>query len=69
MSSNDYDYKRSSRGGIKYFEDMGCMGVFGYGDLIVESRSVLEDFTDNVLSIAAGNLLQNGTARTLNACE
>ncbi len=48
---------------------MGCMGVFGYGDLIVESRSVLEDFTDNVLKcIAAGNLLQKGTARTQNAC-
>ncbi len=32
---------------------MDYMGVFGNGDLQVESRSVLKDFTDNAQSIEA----------------
>ncbi len=32
------------------------------------SRSVLKDFTDNALTIPAGNLFRKGTTRTLKAC-
>ncbi len=38
------------------------MGTSGKRDCQWASRSVLEDFTEDVLTISAGSLFQNGTA-------
>ncbi len=43
-------------------EGLGYMGALGNRDCELEYRSVLKDFTDDVLTIAAGNLFQNGIA-------
>ncbi len=43
-------------------EGSGLMGASGNRD------SQLEDSTDDALTITAGHLFQNGTARTLKAC-
>ncbi len=39
------------------------MGTLGNRDCQRESRSALKDFTDDALTISAGSLFQNGTAR------
>ncbi len=40
------------------------MGTSGNRDCQRASRSALKDFTDDALTISAGSLFQNGTART-----
>ncbi len=40
------------------------MGALSYTDCQLASRSVLKDFTDVKMTISAGSLFQNGTART-----
>ncbi len=39
------------------------MGTSGNRDCQRASRSALKDFTDDALTISAGSLFQNGTAR------
>ncbi len=53
-------------------ERMGCgwswvMCASGNRDCQLASRSVLKDFTEDALTISAGNLFQNGTARMAKA--
>ncbi len=48
-------------------ERLGYMGALGNRDCGLASRSVLKDFTDDVLTIPAGNLFQNGIAPMLKA--
>ncbi len=43
------------------------MGTSGNSDCQWASRSALKDFTEDVLTISAGNLFQNGTARMVKA--
>ncbi len=43
------------------------MGTSGNRDCQRASRSALKDFTDDALTISAGSLLQNGTARMVKA--
>ncbi len=43
------------------------MGTSGNWDYQWASRSVLKDFTEEALTISAGNLFQNGTARIVKA--
>ncbi len=45
----------------------GLDGYFGEQGLPVASRSVLKDFTKEALTISAGSLFQNGTARIMKA--
>ncbi len=46
------------------------MGASGNRDCQRASRSALKDFTDDALTISAGSLFQNGTARMAEAvCE
>ncbi len=42
-------------------------GYFGEQDCQQASRSALKDFTDDTLTISAGSLFQNGTARMVKA--
>ncbi len=46
-------------------EKVGYMVTSGSRDCELESRSALKDFTKGALTISAGNLFQNGTARML----
>ncbi len=43
------------------------MGTSGNRDCQWASRSALKDFTEDALTISAGNLFQNGTARMVKA--
>ncbi len=43
------------------------MGASGNRDCQWSSRSALKDFAENALTISAGSLFQNGTARSLKA--
>ncbi len=43
------------------------MGTSGNRDCQWASRSVLKDFTEDALTISAGNLFQNGTVRIMKA--
>ncbi len=43
------------------------MGTSGNRDCQRASRSALKDFTDDALTISAGSLSQNGTARLVKA--
>ncbi len=43
------------------------MGTSGDSDCQRASRSDLKDFTEDALTISAGNLFQNGTARMVKA--
>ncbi len=43
------------------------MGTSGNRDCQRASRSTLKDFTEDALSISAGSLFQNGTARMVKA--
>ncbi len=43
------------------------MGTSGNRDCQRASRSALKDFTDDALTISAGSLFQNGTARMVNS--
>ncbi len=43
------------------------MGASGYRDCQWASRGVLKDFTEDALTISAGNLFQNGTAQMVKA--
>ncbi len=43
------------------------MGTLGNSDCQRASRSALNDFTEDALTISAGNLFQNGTARMVKA--
>ncbi len=43
------------------------MGTSGNRDCKRASRSALKDFTDDALTISAGSLFQNGTARMVKA--
>ncbi len=43
------------------------MGTSGNRDSQRASRSALKDFTDDALTISAGSLFQNGTARMVKA--
>ncbi len=43
------------------------MGTSGNRDCQRASRSALKDFTDDALTISAGSLFQNGTARKVKA--
>ncbi len=43
------------------------MGTAGNSDCQWASRSALKDFTEDALTISAGNLFQNGTARMVKA--
>ncbi len=43
------------------------MGTLGKRDGQRASRSALKDFTDEALTISAGNLFQNGAARMVKA--
>ncbi len=47
------------------WEGVGYMGTSGNRDSQLASRSVLKDFTDDALTISAGSLIQDGTARTM----
>ncbi len=44
------------------WKEVGYMGTLGNRDCQLASRSVLEDFTDDALTISAGSLFQNGIA-------
>ncbi len=46
---------------------MGYKGASGNRDTQLASRSVLNDFTGEALTISASSLFQNGTARILKA--
>ncbi len=46
------------------WEEVGDMGTSGNGGYQLVSRSVLQDFTDDALTVSVGRLFQNGTART-----
>ncbi len=49
------------------WEDVGFMGTSGNRGCQLAARSVLENFTDDVLVISADSLFQNGAARMLKA--
>ncbi len=49
------------------WEEVGYMGALGNRDCPLASSSVLKDFTDDALTISAGSLFQNETARMLKA--
>ncbi len=48
-------------------EEVGKMGASGNRDCQWTSRSVLKDFTEEALIIAAGDLFQNGKAQIVKA--
>ncbi len=50
---------------IRLWEELGYMGALGNRDCQLASRRVLKDFTEDALTISAGSLFQNGTARMM----
>ncbi len=52
--------------GNSLWEGVGYTNFSGNKDREFASKSALKDFTVDELTIAAGSLFQNGTARALN---
>ncbi len=57
----------NARRGNELWEEVGHMDTSGNRACQLASRGILKDFTDDVLTISAGSLFQNGTPRMLKA--